>query len=290
MKEPFSLEELTSSKNITFVERSLGSIFDSSRNFGVLFKNTYFDKRMTASAGVFAETGSTGKYFSDDTDMNVTGRITGLPLYQDDGRFLIHLGASLIQRISDDAERRFRQRPEIHLAKRYVDTGEYDSDGASILGLEFAAILGPVSIQAEHRHAFIDNRGPSSLGDPITNNNFQIHASNVELSWFVTGENRNYQTSSGTLGRITPKRAFDPEGGGYGAWEVAVRYSHIDLQDEGMNGGEEQNVTVGTNWYLYSNVRLSLNYVYADVDDTGDFLGNASGDLHSVHSRLQVDF
>lgn len=57
-----------------------------------------------------------------------------------------------------------------------------------------------------------------------------------------------------------------------------------------MDGGEEQNVTVGVNWHLYSNVRMQFNYTYADVADTGDVLSNASVDIHAFQTRLQIEF
>ena len=49
-------------------------------------------------------------------------------LHDKDKSRLIHLGMSVIQRISDDQTRDFRQRPEVHLAKRYVNTGDFQSN------------------------------------------------------------------------------------------------------------------------------------------------------------------
>ncbi|MBW1886510.1 MAG: hypothetical protein JRJ58_23495, partial [Deltaproteobacteria bacterium] len=100
-KEPFSLEQLTSSKYLTFMERSLPSILDSERNFGLLFKNQYLDERMTASAGIFAITGDDGEFFSREQDFNLSGRVTGLPFYDAEENQLVHLGFSVIQRFAD---------------------------------------------------------------------------------------------------------------------------------------------------------------------------------------------
>ncbi len=120
-------------------------------------------------------------------------------------------------------------------------------------------------------------------------NNWQANGVYVQASYFLTGESRNYKTSVGSFGRVTPNNSFDPASGHWGAFEVAGRYSWLDLQDEGNNGGEEQNVTLGLNWYLYSNLRLTANYVYADVKDTGDFLGNTSRDIPPSRPALRLN-
>jgi phosphate-selective porin OprO/OprP len=281
VKEPFSLEQLMSSKYITFMERSLPSILDSERNFGLMFKNHYLDQRMTASAGIFAVTGSTGQFFSRKHDFNLSGRVTGLPLYDKEKNQLIHLGFSVIHRFADDADGGFALRPEIHQAQKYLVTGDFKTDGATVIAAELAAVAGPFSVQAEWKNGWIDNR---------EGENWEANSAYVEASYFLTGESRTYKTSSGVFGRVSPTRPFDPANGEWGAWQIAARYSWIDLQDHGMNGGEEQNVTAALNWHLYSNLRLQLNYTYADVKDTGDELSNASGDIHAFQTRAQIEF
>jgi len=172
-------------------------------------------------------------------------------------------------------------RPEVHLAERYLATGPYETNGATLIAAELAGVAGPLSFQAEWKNAWLDRRD---------GNDWEANSAYVEASYFLTGESRNYKTSSGIFGRVTPKRAFDPASGGCGAWEIAARYSWLDLQDNGLNGGEEQNLTAALNWYLYSNVKLQLNYVYADIKDTGRQLGNASGHIHSFQTRAQIEF
>ena len=87
-KEPYGLEELTSSKYITFIER-VGSSVDPARNMGAMLSNSFHDERMTWAAGVFKITDSFGA-LQDDGGYAGTGRITGLPVYEDDGASLLH--------------------------------------------------------------------------------------------------------------------------------------------------------------------------------------------------------
>ena len=53
---------------------------------------------------------------------------------------------------------------------------------------------------------------------------------------------------------------------GWGAWEVAARYGAVDLNDGPVRGGEHTSLTLGVNWFLNQNVRLTANYIYNDVD------------------------
>jgi len=283
-KEPFSLEELTSSNYITFMERSLPSIFDSERNFGLGFQNHFLDQRMTVAGGIFAPTNENGKFFSNDTDFNLAGRVTGLLYYDKDDGNLVHLGFSIVQNIQDDVTNDYAQRPEVHLAQKYLFTSDYITDGSTVLNPELAMVFGPVNASFEWKQIFADrNDGKDWVGK----------GAYVQAGVFLTGETRPYDTKSGTWGRVSPLKPFNPSTGDYGAWELAARFSFIDLNNSGMNGGKENNVTVGLNWYLYSNLRMMFDYVFADVTNTGRspaFGTRGGGDLNAFAMRAQLSF
>lgn len=97
-------------------------------------------------------------------------------------------------------------------------------------------------------------------------------------SWFVTGEHRRYNAKKGTFKQIRPKSK-------YGALELAVRYSDVDLQDKTVTGGEENDVTPGVNWYLNRYLRFMANYVRvnASPDSSGS---NASPDIFQLRAQL----
>jgi phosphate-selective porin OprO/OprP len=74
---------------------------------------------------------------------------------------------------------------------------------------------------------------------------------------------------------------------GWGAFELGFRYSRLDLTDSDIKGGEQDDVTVGLNWYLNPAVRIMLNYVYADLDDRDNV---PDGNTSILQSRFQVAF
>jgi phosphate-selective porin OprO/OprP len=211
--------------------------------------------------------------------------LTGLPWYEDEGTRLLHLGVAYSHRNPDGASVRYRQRPEAHLAHRYLDTESESgcritdarADDVDLFGLESALVLGRFSLQAEYIKSMVD----TTLGGDFDFDGYYIYG-----SYFLTGEHRPYKLGSGEFGRVKPKRNFSlGNDGGWGAWEIALRYSTLDLNDGLIRGGQEDNWTVGLNWYLTPNSRLMLNYVHADVEH--DFY---DGDLDILQTRVQVDF
>ena len=268
--EPFSLEQHTSSKYITFLERGLPNVLVPARNVGIMFHDTVGDRLLWA-AGLFREADSFG-LSSGDGQLNVTGRLVGLPIRSDGDRKLLHLGLSLSRKDLGDASFRFRQRPEAHLSPRFVDTGSFDAESVDLLALEAAVNSGSFHAQGEFITAQAD---AADLGDP-TFDGFYLQA-----GYFFTGEHRPYTLKQGGFGRIKPNRIFAKDGGP-GAWELALRYSTLDLSDEAIAGGELDSFTLAVNWYLNPVTRMQINYVTADLQDVGD------SDFMLL--RLQIDF
>jgi len=275
MKEPFSLEGQTSSRYTTFMERSLTTRFNAGRNTGLKVHNTALNDRMTWAAGVFQNTDSSGAQKADGS-IAFTGRVTGLPWYEDDGGRLVHLGLAYSHRDVDDTVR-FRKRPGAHLSPRLVDTMEFGADNVQLIGTELAVVYDNWSLQSELLKSSVD---ATAGGDPDFDSFY------VQGSYFLTGEHRRYKKSSGAFDRVRPNRPFSLSGDrGPGAWEIAVRYAHVDLDDDTVRGGQLEDITLGVNWYLNPNMRIMWNYVHGEVDhDLYD------GDTDILQTRFQVDF
>lgn len=279
-KEPFSLEELTSSKYITFMERALPNAFAPSRNTGV--SASTHGAKWGASAGYFFD-GVKNESAPKSQGWGLTGRAHFAPIAEKDR--VIHLGAGAGYRGSDGAnELRFRERPESHITStRLVDTGTLpDYENMTLYNLESAMVYGPFSLQGEYMRVAVEQGATGS--DPDFSGWY------VFGSYFITGEHRPYKASSGTFGRVRPGSIVGR--GGHGAWELAARYSTIDLSDSGIDGGEENNITVGLNWYATPNIRFMANYIRASTDPTSVAKFPAAGDedVNIFQVRSQIDF
>lgn len=257
-KEPFGLDELTSSKYTTFIERNIANTFSPSRNTGVMAQRSLLDERMTWALGVFDETGRVRDSF-EGGGFGITGRITGLPWQADETRFL-HLGAALSYREPSNNQYREKERPETYMLPNFVDTKTIDANDVQLVGLESALVYESFSAQAEYMQSFVNS--PTSGG---------LHFTGYYLqgSYFLTGESRTYKSGLGVFDKIKPHQNFLTDGG-WGAWEAAIRFSSIDLNDKGIQGGSVDDITAGINWYWNPNTRLSWNYTHADRDDIGE--------------------
>jgi phosphate-selective porin OprO/OprP len=100
----------------------------------------------------------------------------------------------------------------------------------------------------------------------------------VYASWFLTGESRRYR--GGRFRGVRPQ-------GRFGAWELAARYSVVDLGDGMVEGGRERNLTLGLNVYPVAWGRVMLDYVHARADGVAGGQGESADVLQG---RLQVTF
>jgi len=281
-KEPISLEDLASSKYITFMERALPNVFTSGRNTGIQLKTTPFKKKMTGAIGFFRNVDDfgEGEDGSGGGEYNVTARITGLPVYEDKGRKLVHLGLGYSHRLPPDDTARFRARPEVHIGPHFVDTGSIkDVQAVDVFNAEFAAVMGSWSVQAEYMYTTMNME---TSGDPKVSGVYGY------ISYFFTGEHRRYKTSTASFDKVIPISPYRDGKGGRGAWEIAARVSHLDLNDEPVvKGGELTNFTAALNWYLSANARIMFNYVLASIDETGSGKDN-SEQVNMFNTRVQL--
>ena len=287
-KEPFRLEALTSSKYITFMERGLPIAFSPERNVGLMLHNSFLDNKLSIQAGIFQHGLNQGPQNDGDGDFGdnrkITSRITFLPINKNDQ--LLHLGIGFSNRKWSDNTYSVSTRPENHLGNKLITAGVSNVEYTNLLGTVIAWVIGPLSIQGEYVITSVN-----------ANETINLTSYYGQISYFITGENRQYKNSLAGFDRVSPSKNMGD--GGLGALELAARYSSMDLSEaETGTGGILNDITLGLNWHLNPCTRIMFNYVIgkADVNTPeiiGDFSvdpGNSSIYENTFQMRIQIDF
>lgn len=215
--------------------------------------------------------------------LGFTGRVAGTPIKGDN--YLVHMGANASY-VSTPASASgpaangltpitsytvaLANTPELRVdGTKLINTGSIDARHASTVGLEFAAQRQNLLLQSEYQH-FTINRS-----DFASNPTFDGYY--VSGTWVITGERRTYNTQSGAFDAVPVAHPFDPKAGAWGAWELGLRYSNVDLNYhagaagaapafDAIRGGDEQNWTLGLNWYPNAISRVMFDYAQVKID------------------------
>lgn len=304
-----SFEHMISSRFLSFMERSLqfdAFLENGDNGFtpGISIWNTILDERMTWAVGVFKNNRNIFGWNTGDGEYQVAGRLTGLLYYENDGRQLIHVGLGASYRDTDDKESRFRARTEIRngpaILHNIAAEARFPSTNETLLNPEFVVNAGPFSLQSEYIAVWAANAiFPTAPPAARVNRGTAFYqGAYVELQYFLTGEHHPYNRKAGAYGRIIPHENYFlvSEAGqrlvGLGAWQVLARYSYLDLENQGINGGRVNgatlnDVTLGLNWFLNPNVKIQWNYSMLSRDAIGN---GSNGTIYGFGMRLALDF
>jgi phosphate-selective porin OprO and OprP len=272
MLEPFSLENLESNNFSTFMEYALPvATFSHFRNDGVKFNNSLLDDKITWDTGIFKNADDYGE--GTTRDYSWSTRITFLPYYSDMGRKLFHFGGSCNYHFTQQSTG-YSAKPEANMAPVFVNTGTINSRRETLAGGEVAFNYGCMSAQGEYICTFVNKKNnPNSLF---------FYGYYGYVSFFLTGENRPFNKKLALFERVLPKKNFSVSHSGMGAWEIAFRYSYVDLTDNNISGGKMDDFTFGLNWYMTPNIRVMGNYIYSHL--------HSAGNANIFLARMQVDF
>lgn len=263
-KEPISMERLSSMVFQPMQERS--SVSDAilpSRNVGIVLNGRGLQERMTWATGAFNDWFDAGQDL-DESATQFVGRMTGLPFLSKDESNLVHLGLGL--RYSDALEGvRFQTEPEFNSSSVFVDTDLLEADRSWTYNMEASWRKARYWLAGEYTRVDLD---APTLEDP------SFSGYHFTGSWSASGEIRGYNKKSGVVDRLPVARSVYQ--GGWGAWELGIRWSDLDLSDREVDGGEMQILSLGLNWWLSPIFNINLNYRYIDLDRFG-VEGTSSG-------------
>lgn len=273
---PFqSLEELTSSRFSSFIERAaFTDAFGFERRVGASVQ--YGRGAILVQGGLFTD----NMEVLPNTSWSADGRVVFMPRV---GGAQLHLGGSLHYtdlNTSTDVVR-YRQRPLVHFSQeRFISTGQFSAESELGMGLEAAAIAGRFHAAGEGFWQKVSR--PDGLADPT------FFGGYAEAGLFLTGDSRGYK--KGVFDRVKPARPVGK--GGIGAIEVNLRYDYLDLSDAGIVGGTQNGYGVSLVWTPIDYIRFLANFMRLEYDDA--FFPVASGSrnyaVDAVGLRAQVDF
>ena len=270
-KVPFALEQITSSRFISFMERSVDGLREGRRVGVGWFGN---GDAWTAGTSVFGQ--AIGDETVGDEGIGAAARGVYRPWQTDDGD-LIHVGFSAFFQEPADAMKttRIRQRPWSHATDvRFVDTGTFGSiEKERGVNAEFTSVFDSFSVQAEY--IGVDVTRESGFADE----NFDSWY--VYATWMTQGSKRGYDKKTGAFVRSNVEQ---------GTWEFGLRYSVFDLQSTTIRGGKQEGLTLAANYYVNPKLRFMLNV--ANVDTTNSEVTHAgeNEDIGFVQVRMSLDF
>ncbi|MFN9717087.1 MAG: OprO/OprP family phosphate-selective porin [Planctomycetota bacterium] len=286
-KEPIGLEHLHGSRYLDFLERSFNQdlfygSFNSGFAPGVLFFDNWSEEHGTWSTGFFKNTSNVFAYGLGDGEYAWTSRVSYLAWYEDDGRYLAHVGLSGSLRDPNNGTQRYRTRGSLRngpggLNPLLADTGTFVSSQTDILNFETALQFDSLMVEAEY---CITQDHDTPSGD------VSMCGWYAQALYFLTSEHREYERKTGVFGRVIPHQNFG-ECGSLGAWQAGARYSRANLIDGSIDGGELEDMTLGLNWFLNPNLKIQNNYIYTIRDAQ---LGPGSNNSYGYGMRLAWDF
>lgn len=272
-----SLEELTSSRFSSFIERAaFTDAFNFERRLGLSAE--YGSGDMLVQAGVFsdniADIGST-------TNNSWGGDLRAVYMPKL-GNTQLHLGGSVHYRDLNNAAAsvRYRQRPLVHFTSvRFLNTGNIAATSETSYGAELAAINGPLHFAGE---AYWQKVASPGSADPT------FFGGYAEVGYFLTrGDTRGYK--KGVFDRVKPANGF--EKGGIGAVQVNLRYDYLDLNDGPVIGGKQRGYQASLIWTPTAYTRFMANYGRMEYTDAA--IPTADGTKYGVDvfgMRAQFDF
>jgi phosphate-selective porin OprO/OprP len=307
MDLPYTMDEAMSSNDILFMERSSAQVIavniaagDARSTVGTRWYNDSF------WAGAYVTGPATGAIHSASSvnppgtteQYGAIARVAGQIVSGKD--YSLHIGGDaewLIQPphnlIAGTQTLTLSDRPELRIdPTTLISTGALAGvSGAQVYSAEAAGTYGPLFFQGEYFWYNVDRKAFV----PLPGVKFQ--GGYAEAAYVLTGETRLYNPAAASYGGILPANPFSLTGGGWGAWEIAGRFSTIDLNDQlaranGVAGGRQTIYTLALNWYVNGNVRFMFDYLHGDVAKQVSAINahDAGAKFDAVAMRTQIAF
>jgi phosphate-selective porin OprO and OprP len=281
-KMPFSLEQLTSSNNLDFMERSLIGQNDSEL---IPAKETGFMLHGVPKPGLtYAIAASRGKANknAEFDGFDYIGRVTtNIAELTGSKAYTAHLGAAYSTGEIKGGVIPVSGRTESRMQSAWFTGSALSGDTIRTRqGLEAAFAYEGFKVQGEQFNFKYD---------PLTGNNQEIKGYYVQAVYNLTGESHAYK--DGAFGWIKPNNPIDK--GGKGAWQVGVRMSEFDASTITVATGKSNRATAmtyGITWFCTDNLRFMVNYIDTKFDSLVGSSGSRVNGEKAIMLRSQLSF
>jgi phosphate-selective porin OprO and OprP len=303
-KRPYGLDSINSTRFNIFMERPavIDAFNPEYRRFGICAYGQSEDLAFNWRYGAFIGQDLQGIGIAQATPIaesyqaEFDARLANTIWYDEPsgGRYFAHWGlAGVIANTDGNAgaasTARFRSRPEARTASRWEDTGVIlNATNYEIFGVEGLINLGPLQVVSEFQQVAVQRSGGSDLS---------FQGEYAYVSYFLTGESMTWDRATGQIGRATPFENFflvrshdDRICGGWGAWQVAARFDHVDLTDSNIQGGVMDSFTLGLNWYWNAYSKLQVNYILGEIQNHRPVDGQTAANFQIIGTRFVCDF
>jgi phosphate-selective porin OprO/OprP len=346
---PWTLDEATSNNDLMFLERSSSQVVatefgggDFRSALGARSNNDryWFGGYLTGpnsgalhTAGASCNTGTVA--VTAGTPCVTSAQMTGLGpqfAFLTRGSYQVvqtpnatlHLGfnyANLFapRVLANESAIQLFDRPELRVdPTTFLNTGFIPASGGQVYGAEVAASLQNFFVQGEYYHYVIDSRAgvtavPGNLQGGVAGPVLNFDGGYAEASYSFGGK-RRYDPTRGAYTGVIPETPLAPGSPGWGALEVAGRYSIINLNNPNLTtaklgpaytapgvftggtttygGGEQTSYGVGLNWYPNLNMKFMLDYEHVVIDNPQVYGGaNYRGaTIDWIAGRTQIIF
>ena len=322
-KQPFSLEEMTSSNSIDFMERSYGNQVVAGKRLGIMFHGEP-TKGITYGISSFQQDFSQRVSSQNLGQSNAARLAANFAEMQGIEDTVIHLGyarSKMFNKVANvtsssggttttatvlsmrSENRGINNAYRIRLNGDSVTSG-YSVTGQtlttvdnSLTGTEFAVARGPFKFQMEN---FKNTVKASSVGGSAS---LDYAANYYEVMYNITGESWSKAYKGGAFSGITPGSIFMKDyggvvGNGIGAWQVGFRMSDYTINEGAVTTASSgsktgKTGTLALNWLLNNNARVMLNYSetkFGTAFTPVDTSGNSIDSERTISMRTQVNF
>ncbi|MGY8767788.1 MAG: OprO/OprP family phosphate-selective porin [Pirellulales bacterium] len=297
-KRPYGLDHLNSSRYNVFMERPfiIEAYNQDARRAGLQSYGVSENEAWNWRFGVMLmeDFSQVGNQRTDNYQPEIAGRLANTIWYDEysGGRGYAHWAISGTAAFPGNGDADvFKTPPESRTGNKWLDTGDLSANSYQLIGLESVVNIGAFQLTSEYMATQVQRAGGAG-------NDLSFSGGYVQTSYWLTGEHTPWDRKYGTIGRTKPFENFfivrDCNGcrqHGWGAWQVAARYSHADFTDEDIFGGVGDSFTLGVNWWWSPNSRMQFNYINGSISERVVAGAPSTDGWYNVYGmRFAVDF